>query len=617
MWIIESIECKNLFSHKSSKFIFQQGKLIMILGENGAGKSVIIEAIHLAFTGEVYRGVNKKHFIRRSQEECIVEMQLKNLVNRETFTIERHMYADDQSSLLKLYEEGIWLKKFTKRTAAAQKYIYEKIGITQDDLFNYFIINQGNNNSFFGSTDARQKAVILRFSNVETIEKIEAKIDLQLIEIEAEISHIELSIEMNERLIENTQKNINMLQLGSDPETKEANIERINDEIKEISKKQLVNKNKLATAKLEHTALLAKLKSSAGKDYEKSLKEKQLLKVETRKTLTSLRDQMNEINDLKGKLSVQNGKVIKCPKCRFEFIPGDEVLTVEEIAAMNEQLDSTIEALQTEYNETENTLRDINEQIEKLETKKNSIVNVQDDIDNHANKIASLENLQSNNDELINVKTNMIRAIQDRDDTVALKNNKNLLKDIQEKISSLKNQLLEKIAQKEELLFQQFHFGRSGFKTFIANKSIKLLQDMTNYYLNKFNTELQVQISGLRVLANGDVRDKIDVFVLKNGIIKEPYNCFSGGQRSRIDVCGILALQRLINNSSAGGGLENLILDEHSAALDKNGQQELINILSKANISSTVIMHHADTIQHTDKFIVEMENDVSTIKPKK
>jgi len=50
-YIIRSVELRNFLSHENTKLTFPLGSLALV-GENGAGKTSIFEAIYYALTGQ-------------------------------------------------------------------------------------------------------------------------------------------------------------------------------------------------------------------------------------------------------------------------------------------------------------------------------------------------------------------------------------------------------------------------------------------------------------------------------------------------------------------------------------------------------------------------------------
>jgi exonuclease SbcC len=111
------------------------------------------------------------------------------------------------------------------------------------------------------------------------------------------------------------------------------------------------------------------------------------------------------------------------------------------------------------------------------------------------------------------------------------------------------------------------------------------------------NTNLNVNINGYKVLGNGEVRDKIEVFIVKNGISKGKFGKYSGGQKERVKLSAILTFFNLINNGLNGKGLNLLCLDESLDHLDELGQKKCLELLKLFDITTLVITHgHAETL---------------------
>ena len=90
------------------------------------------------------------------------------------------------------------------------------------------------------------------------------------------------------------------------------------------------------------------------------------------------------------------------------------------------------------------------------------------------------------------------------------------------------------------------------------------------------------------------------------------FMAMSGGERGRIKLAGILAIQHLINMSLNGNGLNLLILDESLSGIDSEGTMEFVNILE--NIGSTILLitqNIEDSKIFKNVLTVEKKNGVS------
>jgi energy-coupling factor transporter ATP-binding protein EcfA2 len=115
-------------------------------------------------------------------------------------------------------------------------------------------------------------------------------------------------------------------------------------------------------------------------------------------------------------------------------------------------------------------------------------------------------------------------------------------------------------------------------------------------------------------LKSGEVREKIDIFVSNDGVTLEAFLAKSGGERGRVTLAGILAIQHLINLSSGGRGLNLLLLDEVFPGIDSLGQENIINILDHVDFPVMLISQNInDDLNTRHKITVEKRQDVSTI----
>ena len=153
------------------------------------------------------------------------------------------------------------------------------------------------------------------------------------------------------------------------------------------------------------------------------------------------------------------------------------------------------------------------------------------------------------------------------------------------------------------------------FRTFLINKSIDSVEAYTNLFLNKIKTNLNIKLDGYKLLADGKtIRENITVDILRDGKKEGVIDKFSNGEKIRIDICNILALQKLINLNSKSGGLNLLILDEIIESVDASGVNEILHQLNKLSQCIYVITHASNMHNFENKINVVKENKVSRIE---
>lgn len=160
---------------------------------------------------------------------------------------------------------------------------------------------------------------------------------------------------------------------------------------------------------------------------------------------------------------------------------------------------------------------------------------------------------------------------------------------------------------KQEDCFQKF-------KSYLANSKIEALSQVTNQFLQSVGSDIQVKFSGYTLLKSGKVREKISVNLLRNGIDCGSFGKFSEGERARVNLASILAMQKLVNgNADFGKGLDLLILDEILAAVDESGLTSMFSALNELGVTCIIISHGNIAENYPYRLIVNKQNGESFI----
>lgn len=631
MWVLEHIEMKRLITHHHTKYSFTTGELSVIIGvnkdrrmnkkgsnSNGSGKSALFEGILLALTGEVCRKVGRDEFIMNGEDECEVTLKMKNNVLKKDMLITRTFYRT-KSAKVKVHENGELVKRNISPNIA-NKYILDAIGISKEDLLNYYIVGQKNNKeTFFASTDTKQKEIIGRISDYsKSIDELIDKLDKDLSDKEDKLNELHIEQEKSMVLIDSYKQDIEELEQDDDSEHVQSERDRLNGEIERYE-------GKIKT-KLKESRVLSNEIVEKAKLLDKELVDSHNAKIDKKNAkLDKLRDKLlnvqDSVTDCKSRateLTVLLSGEIECPKCGEAFIPDskkplkqlkqeyNEVVSKEaELLMDEEQLKKDIKSLKNEIKSIEVELEEVEEAQDSVDEMKKDLKRLEKDIAYYKEKKKELKQ------ELEEVRENKSNQRRIQDIKTKLKHEKSNLKSF----SKREEKILRDMERTSSLIQ---HFGKKGFKTYLANMSIRHIQDVTNYYLDKFGTNLKVKINGWRLLKSGEIRDTIEVFIIEDGINRGSYHKYSGGEANRVDLCSIIGLNSLINNGCEyGKGLDLLCIDENVAYLDGSGQYDALEILSKINTTTMIIMHNIENIPVKNRVFCVKENKVTTVHTKK
>lgn len=618
MWNPEKVVIKGLMSHLDTEYEFKHGKCVMIYGDNqsdegadsnGAGKSILLEGITLAITGEVSRDIDRSEFINDECDETYVSLLLSNPSSSiKKLLIERTIHRT-KSAKVKISKNGVHDKEITS-VPEANAEVYKLIGLTKQDLLSFFLLGQGKAFSFLTAGDAEKKEIIARFSDTnfilqkeEELKVINKNLDKEIVVLDAEILRNKERIDLlNEQLTDNS---------VDFEEEKEAKIKKIQIKIKRLEGEISEKDDQLDG----YSKSLAKIKKeiSATPDYQVKLDESiKKIKVQNNK-LTKLEDNLSEIGIFRNHLlTLQQGK-ISCPKCKFKFIL-DKEIKLEEIPAFLEDLDAQEITLNADVEKAENIIA----KYKKSKKEYEGNLEVLDDNMSEKKKLINkiklhTESLEDLNEELKESKKRLKTIKESKPEKVDNKAKKDQISVYKANIKKLNGELADLRNEYEDNGFWIHHFSKKGFLSFLTNKSIKSIEGITNSYLQKINTNLQVQIDGFTELKKGNFSDKISVKILRSGKLIGTYARYSGGEKGRINISNIVGLQKLINMSCPNGGLNFLGLDEVFEGLDKTGQIEVVKILEDLGITTIVVSHMDKPIGVQNEVYIKKVNGVSKL----
>lgn len=616
MWQPKNIRFTNLFSHTNSEYNFQAGKCVVIFGRNdtdrnlennGAGKTTLFEAICIALTNDSLRGLKKESFINRDAEECEIDFTLYNPVMKMSLRIFRKFYRGSKPVRVEIYENG---KQNTQITSVleANKRVLELIGVSREDLLRYYIISQDNHYTFFTASDGEKKEIMNRITSADRINPVIANIGLRLKEIQAEFDDISEKIDESvmRRGILEEQREEALVTVDNSAEIKEY-------EIKILTTQKMIkgNEDDIEVLKKHIEDLLTQRAAVKVPDVTK-LKEKQ------KAIVSEIRRLENELSDsekMRRKLQVELDSAVTCPECGAEFIlKSDADLSPEEIRETMKSLQGIVKELKAELSQQEQQKKVLSDKIDKAQGAQELLELIDDKLRNRRRKISVLkeENDVTLKKRIEKYEKEIENLKQDARDNALIAKLSAQIEECQKTEKELRKQIKPVEEELEMLKFWQFYMGKSGFQTYLANQSVKLIEGITNTYLRKFGVDISVLINGFKVLKSGEVREKIDVFVMNDGMNAEQFMAKSGGERGRITLAGILGIQHLINLSTQGRGLDLLLFDECFHGMDARGQENIIKIFEQMNITILVITQNvSESFNNENTLYVVKENGVS------
>lgn len=167
------------------------------------------------------------------------------------------------------------------------------------------------------------------------------------------------------------------------------------------------------------------------------------------------------------------------------------------------------------------------------------------------------------------------------------------------------------------LLTLETAYNRNGIPALIVeNAAAPHIQLEANRILADLNTDLRVELQTQRTLkTSGETRDTLDIIVTGANTTARPYETFSGGERSRLNIALRIALARLLAHRR-GADSRILILDEIEY-LDDPGQEQLAQVLRTltGDFDKIILVSHTPGLRDAfdQTFTVSRDSGPSTL----
>jgi len=623
MWLPKTLILQNFISHLNTTFTFESGKAVMIQGinldddcqeSNGSGKSGIIEGTCFVLTGESFRKVKAVDLIMNDCATADTAIIMYNTISKQTMLISRTLDRKSGSTVL-IEIDGV--QKVLSSVNAYDKFILDELDISKDDLMNYFIVSKEKYQSFLLAGDVKKKEIIARFSNSNLIDGIEKLVDTDVQDFVNKATQFENTKSRIEGQISVYNDQINNEGTENDFEAdKKIKVSEYELQIKALDK-QIIELNKTIKG---HAQILSKaqekLKTFSFDEFNKKMLSVENDEAQVLKIVEALKANVSEYEELIAKMKKNLAGSVTCPKCKHEFVAtepdfdvvkGKEILPLLENELKDVKLD--IETQRKKQKIIEQAKNDIKSEIRKLENLQHEVKleirKTENDVENCNRSIQSFEKQKIG----INQSIEKIKSMKFESNITKTKEK---LKDAESELKFIEKQI-NKNNEDKQLLTEWIYIFKK-FKTHLTNQSVKVIESFTNMYLTKIKTNLAVKMEGFKLLADGKtVRENISIDLLRNGIAEGAFGKFSSGEKVRVDICNILALQKLINLNSKSGGFDLLLLDEIVESVDSVGVAEILRQLNSINQTISIITH-ANTIkdyEHT--VIIKKEHGYSSI----
>lgn len=531
----------------------QKGDLILLVGENGSGKSSLLSSVEHVLYGKVKGGVKKK-WVTLSTLPNRINGELLNRIQFQSNSTDIEVKRGINPNILELWENGVLNDRAGKVNLDDK--IQDYIGMDIETFKSFISLSINDFKNFISLTNEEKQILLDKLFNLEIInilnnilKDLNKNNKIRMASLDSEISTLSDSIDSIQKSIDKA--------IEKEKENIQSEIEKIKQDMDSKKDDYISIKDKIEKINLK----------SAELDKELETEKKQYIILQT------------EIKSVQKDIDLYDSG--KCPTCQTEFAS-------QHFLSLRESLISKKSELENVKIELESNIKGVRERQLKLS-----------DISTKATKTFNDINYFLKNCKLQIEKLSLKKKNEDVDDgSKNISEFKNTITDLSDKKSISEDNL--SISKNKEVFYKELNkiFGEDGVKKSIIAGIIKPI----NHFISE-----NVKRMGLAFDVSLDETFTAEIKHLGSVIDHET---LSTGETRRVNISILIAYLKLIRTKKF---INILFLDEIFSSIDYMGVEDILRLLKSFAMDYKInifVVHHAIMNEEIFDRIIRVNKDV-------
>jgi DNA repair exonuclease SbcCD ATPase subunit len=561
MIYFKSIKWKNLLSTGNifTEVVFDKHKTTLIVGENGAGKSTILDALSFGLYGKPFRKVNKNQLLNSiNGKGAVVELEFS--IGKKQYKIVRgikpnvfEIYVDDN-----LIDQNADAKEYQEMLET------QILKLNHKSFAQIVILGSASFVPFMQLPTAHRREIVEDLLDIQIFSTMNSLLKDKIAYNRIKATDADYKVKSNAEKIEMHKKHIESLKQNNDEliAQKQAQLEKVNGDI--------------ATANTEIASINAEIEQLSGSiaDHDK------------------VRNKLEKIQEIARKVDNRLEKIRKdiaffethddCPTCR-QGIEHEHKATI-------------LENNNSQVTEIEQGKEQLAVELDSVTARLSEITNISSTISTKNKAVSEL---------LVQIRTWSGFVAQINKEIEDIGNNTKQIDANNEEIKTLKEALKLAIAEKEELAKdkQVYDIAASLLRdTGIKTKIIKQYVPIINKLINKY-------LAAMDFFVSFELNENFEETIKSRFRDEFTYDSFSEGEKMRIDLALLFAWRAVAKlRNSVSTNL--LIMDEvFDSSLDSSGTDEFLKILNglTTDTNTFIISHKGDQLFDKFEHVIKFE----------
>jgi DNA repair exonuclease SbcCD ATPase subunit len=546
MIYFKTVRWKNFLAtgNLESTIFLDRSVTTLVIGENGAGKSTVLDALCFGLFGKAYRPIKKAQLVNSiNQRECEVKIEFK--IGTNEFTVVRGI----KPNIFQIWRNGKELDQ-EAHSRDFQKILEDQIlKLNYRSFTQVVILGSSCFIPFMQLPTSHRREVVEDILDIKIFSVMNMLLKQNYKTVQTELT--ELSVE--DRLYKNNRQ-LQEKHFHTIDETSSARGELLRSE-KEGYESQLANKKAKVNVLEEKITTLI----HAGVEYDKMSTLKILM--ESKKTSTEKKIQFFNEKD-------------NCDVCEQPIEKSFKDVRVGELESKISEYDTALVQMRTELNKMESSIQKMSE---------------------HSNVINGLKS------ELKSV-TGLLERCQN--DLNTLNEEKDKTNELKKQIEELNTKIQEVDVQMKDLKQENFYLDIC--KSLLHDTGIK--SKIIKQYLPVMNQTIQKYLGVLDFYINFTLNEQFEETIKSRYRDEFSYASFSEGEKMRIDLALMFTwreIARLKNSTNTNLLIIDEIFD---SSLDATGTDDFLKILNSLESQNIfVISHKGDVMFDKFNSIIKFE----------
>lgn len=565
---LDRISYKNVMSvgAKAVDINLSSHNLNLISGQNGFGKSTMIEAITFALFGRPFRDIKKGQLINTYNKKGM-EVELWFTCNNSQMYVKR----GQKPNIFKVTRDGLEVE-FVAGATAAQAEFEELMGINYNSFKQVVVLGTAGYTPFMA---------------LKTPERRQFVEDLLGVTVLADMD------KLNKAEIRDINQKVSLL---------DEKIEGINSQLR-IYRSNQEKQDKLSGDQIERLEVMKDELVTEAKNLKTKLSE---LQDEIAQMVSPEVPDSSVIREVRNSLSINTGEISSYKKVTTLYTSGGECPTCLQALDPHSNVSSGIQSKLSEALENRKQLEERLAVLEKELDEYTVFNSKQNELKSQANTLRP---------QIVD-KVDKAKKI-----VAAIEKCKEEKVDYSSEILDLEGKLDVLSTSKSELIFEKYQ--RATITEMLKDSGIK--GSIVNDYIPIFNREINRYLKTMDADYRFTIDKEFNETIKSRGREEFSYNSFSQGEKARIDLA-LLFTWRSIAEKTTGIKLSCLILDEVTdGSTDAQGIKAIQNILRSMEGTNIYVISHRghnpdDYNRHIQmnkvgRFSVMTEHDNDASKP--